>query len=124
MLPKLNPIDPEEIKRIEAEYDKKISRQTDPAIRSAYEIQKESAVAEAIGRQRQEAIEKGGPLAEKIKAENEAAMAQAREEMKKIKGLKIVCPECNNKVQYGNFCTECGYKFDGSEQTVFEPDQN
>lgn len=131
----LEPIDPEEIEKIRQKYEEKIAKAGEE-FRSVYECSRDMEIAEAIGRQRQEAIAAGGELGERIRAENEAAAREAearfaeisrqqaeakKEERKKsfLGGIfkKEVCVLCGGKTGLldkktadGKVCKECTKK--------------
>lgn len=72
----LEPIYPEVIDKIRADFQKKIDLAPDENVKKFIRNQCELEVAKEIGRQRQEAIAQGGELAERIKAENDAAQKE------------------------------------------------
>ena len=97
-------------------------------MKKAYQVLCETAVAEEIGKQRQEAIARGGALGARIKAENEAfgrelaarrtafdpkLIEEARkrqEEADMSMKRPAFCPNCGTRVVSGKFCTNCGTK--------------
>ena len=122
------PIYPEAIEKIKAEYREKINAEPNEIIKQAIQVQCNSAVAAEIGRQRQEAIEQGGELGERIKAENEAlkkeldaklakidpkVLEEARkwsEEAEMAMKMPKFCPNCGAPTTPGKFCGNCGTK--------------
>ena len=124
----LEPIYPELVEKIKAEYRLKIDTQPNEMLKKALQINCDNEVAKEIGRQRQEAIEQGGELGERIKAENEALkkeldaewakidpeiIAEARkfqEEAERILNGSDSCPNCGATDGLGKFCAYCGTK--------------
>ena len=124
----VEPIYPELVEKIKAEYRAKIDAEPDETMKKVFQIRCDSAVAEEIGRQRKEAIEQGGELGERIKAENEAlkkemdaefakidpkVLEEARrweEEVNKLINPPAFCPNCGTPTNSGKFCQNCGTK--------------
>lgn len=121
------PIDPEEIDQIREKYNQKIARQ--PDLEAMFRNQMDFEIAQAIGRQRQEAIAAGGELGARIKAENDALLkeyeasaapqisqadlenaklkvARMKAELVAAKGIQWVC-SCGQR-NTSPFCSECG----------------
>lgn len=122
------PIDQAEIDAIKEKYEQKIARQ--PELEAVFRTRMDFEVAETIGRQRQEAIDAGGELGARIKAENEALLKEyeatvtpqiSQEDWEKakqsaalteaaraaaVKGIQWVCT-CGQR-NSSKFCSECG----------------
>lgn len=75
-------IDQSEIDAIKAKYEEEMK--ANPAIAVALQMTMEGEIAKTIARQRKEALEAGGELAERIKAENEEMRKQAEAAMASI----------------------------------------
>lgn len=124
----LDPIYPEVIEKIKAEYKIKIDTAPEE-MKAVFQTQCDMEVAAEIGKQRQEAILQGGELGERIKAENEAMMKELeksygeidpeilaaakkkQEELEANLRRPKFCPNCGTPVgSEGNFCSNCGAK--------------
>lgn len=124
----LEPVYPELVEKIKESYRTKIDAEPNETMKKIIQLECDKAVAAEIGRQRQEAILQGGPLAERIKAENEAAKKEAdafmasfdpkvleearrmQAEAEAIMNGDKVCPYCDSTVTGGKFCPNCGAK--------------
>lgn len=71
----LSAINPEEIEAIEEEYRKKMEK-LPPLSQNALKVERDTKIAEVIGRQRREAIAAGGELGARVQAENDAALLE------------------------------------------------
>ncbi|MCQ2420256.1 MAG: hypothetical protein MJ118_03905 [Clostridia bacterium] len=119
------PIYPELVEKIKADYQKQLDAATSDTLKATIQMQCDFAVAQEIGRQRREAIEQGGELGERIKAENDemqkkleaemdpkllAEIRKRQEELENAKKRPRFCQDCGTPISSGRFCPNCGRK--------------